>query len=67
MALWLVRAGRHGENEHRFLDEGRIYLTWGGLNRDLSKCDTKETLRKVLEETYPKASVARISNNVGQI
>jgi len=24
MALWLVRAGRHGEHEHRFLDEGWI-------------------------------------------
>ena len=23
-ALWLVRARRHGEHEHRFLDEGRI-------------------------------------------
>ena len=40
MALRLVRAGRHGENEHRFLDEGRSYLTWSGINRDLSKCDT---------------------------
>ena len=29
MALWMVRAGRHGEHEARFLDESRVYLTWG--------------------------------------
>jgi restriction system protein len=37
MALWLVRAGRHGEYEQRFLDEGRIYLTWDELAGDLHK------------------------------
>ena len=67
MSLWLMRAGRHGEHEHRFLDEGRVYLTWGGLNRDLSKCLNRDALRKVLEEVYPNAEPGRIRNNVGQI
>lgn len=39
MALWLVRAGRHGEYEKKFLGENRIYLTWDvprtNLNQDL--------------------------------
>ena|SRR5271165_5434339 len=30
MALWLVRAGSHGEHETRFLEEKRVYLTWDG-------------------------------------
>ncbi|WP_295885598.1 hypothetical protein [uncultured Thiohalocapsa sp.] len=35
MALWLVRAGRHGEYEKKFLGESRVYLTWNGLSQDL--------------------------------
>jgi hypothetical protein len=35
MSIWLNRAGRHGEFERRFLDEGRVYLTWTGLDRGL--------------------------------
>jgi len=37
MALWMVRAGKYGEHEARFLDTKRVYATWDGLNRDLSK------------------------------
>lgn len=41
MALWLNRAGRHGEFEKRFLDDDRIYLTWDNLKHDLSKIEKK--------------------------
>jgi len=37
MALWLVRAGRHGQFEARFLEDKRIYVTWHGLRVDLGK------------------------------
>ena len=53
MALWLVRAGRHGEHEQRFLEEGRAYLSWSDLNHDLSKIEGRDGLRSLLEETYP--------------
>ena len=36
MSIWLFRAGRNGEYESRFLEDKRIYLTWDGLNVDLS-------------------------------
>lgn len=67
MALWLVRAGQHGEYEKRFLDEQRIYLTWEGLSHDLSKIESKPQLRSLLEEIYPTAPKGRIGNYVGQI
>jgi len=66
MALWLCRAGRHGEHEQKFLDEGRVYLTWD-LNRDLSKLQDRESLLKVLEEVYPKRTHAHRVQNSGQI
>ena len=67
MALWLVRAGRHGEHEKKFLEENRIYLTWGGLSRDLAGKQDRAELRALLENVYPDSPKGRISNHLGQI
>lgn len=67
MALWLNRSGRHCEHERKFLDDNRIYLTWGGLDRDLSKLDDRKALMAVLEEIYPKFSQGHRIQNSGQI
>ena len=67
MALWMVRAGRHGEYEKKFLDEGRIYLTWNGLATDLSQAPDREALIPIYQSTYPDASVGRMRNNLGQL
>lgn len=50
MALWLNRSGRHCEHESKFLADGRIYLTWGGLNHDLGKLSGRDALMGSLEE-----------------
>ena len=67
MSLWLIRAGRAGELEDRFLNENRIYLTWGGLNRDLRKPVDREELKELLTEVYPEAKKNKIRNHAGQI
>ena len=67
MALWLVRAGAHGEYEKKFLDENRIYLTWRGLSHDLTSLKDRKQLRALLESVYPDASKGRVTNNIGQI
>ena len=67
MALWLVRAGGHGEYEKKFLDERRIYLTWDGLCHDLASLKDRKQLRTLLEEVYPDESKGRVSANLGQI
>lgn len=67
MALWLVRGGRHGEHEQKFLDDDQVYLTWKRLKKDLSQIESKDELRQVLSATYPKAGSGRITNNLGQI
>jgi len=68
MALWMLRAGRHGEYEERFLSTSRIYLTWGdtipGDARDLqSRAQIVQTLR----ERWTDASDGRIRNHAGQL
>ena len=52
MKLWLVRAGKHGIYESKFLEEGRIYLTWSNLQKDLSEFSTKYDLVEYLEDFY---------------
>lgn len=60
MELWLTRAGSHGEFEQKFLDEGRIYLTWDELGEDLSKLDNRQSLLELLEQTYPNEKLKRL-------
>ena len=67
MALWLVRTGKHGEYEKKFLEENRIYLTWYGLSYDLRAVKDRGQLRLLLEKVYPDASKGLIANNMGQI
>lgn len=37
MAISLIRAGSHGEYEQKFIQEGRVYATWGGLKGKVQK------------------------------
>jgi len=67
MALWLVRAGAHGEFEKKFLEENRIFLTWDGLSHDLGALKNRGQLRALLEQVYPDTPKGRITNNLGQI
>src|SRR6266498_47371 len=67
MALWMVRAGKHGEHEPRFFGDSRIYLTWKELTDDQHDLKDKAALRKRLEERYPGATAAKVSNYTGQI
>lgn len=52
MTVWLFRAGKQGEYESKFLDDGRVYLTWDDLNINLQEIESKESLYKRLVEHY---------------
>ena len=67
MALWLIRAGSHGEHETRFLKESRVYLTWDKLYRDLSRLETKQDLHDLLLTVYPESKQVTIRNWIEQI
>jgi restriction system protein len=67
MSLWMVRAGKHGEHESKFLDEERVYLTWESLNRDLSKLSDRNELISLLADVYAGESLAWLRNNAAQI
>ena len=67
MALWLNRSGKHCEHETKFLNEGRVYLTWEGLEKDLGQLASRDELLTLLEEIYPNSKKNRRIQNSSQI
>jgi len=66
MSVWLVRAGRFGENEAKALDEGIVTIGWNSMP-DLAKVATRDELTALYESLHPDASKGRVANQVGQI
>lgn len=68
MALWLVRAGKYGEHESKFLDDSKIYLTWDDLTaNDLTKIQDYEGVKQTLIATFPDEPIRKLGNWSGQI
>lgn len=66
MSLWLVRAGRHGEQEQGALDNGVVTIGWNELP-NLSNLKNKNELTKLYVQIHPKAKKNQIANEVGQV
>lgn len=67
MALWLCRAGKMGEYETKFIEDKKIYCTWGNLDWDMSAVADRDAFKEKLRETYPDESANTIRNWVGQL
>jgi restriction system protein len=67
MALWLVRAGARGEFEKKFLDESRVYLTWGELSRGLRSFNDRHQLIEHMKELWPETGDKKLINHASQI
>jgi len=67
MAIWLIRAGSHGEYEQKFVQENRVYVTWDGLDVDLAKLKQRADLTAAMTERYPDTKPKAIMNWVSQV
>jgi restriction system protein len=67
MAIWLIRAGSHGEYELKFIQESRVYVTWDNLDVDLGKLSDRTQLAEVMTKRYPEAKQKAITNWVSQV
>ena len=67
MTLWLVRGGKGGEFEQRFLDDSAIYVTWQSMDIDLSALEDRQKLTAFFQEDDPEISPAAARNFTGQI
>jgi restriction system protein len=66
MTLWVVKGGRAGEREDRFLDRSVIGIGWGEM-MDLSKYPDRESLKAAYRTTYPGSSEGNVSVQAGQL
>lgn len=66
MTVWLVRAGKHGENEELALDNECVIIGWGQLG-DLSAFDIREKLANALAAAYPGSKPNTLRNWESQI
>lgn len=67
MAIWLIRAGSHGEYEQKFIQENRVYVTWDDLDVDLAKLKQRADLTAAMTEAYPDTKPKAIMNWVSQV
>lgn len=67
MAIWLVRAGSHGEFESKFVSENRVYVTWEGLGVDLAGMKERAELIKEMTDRYPDGKHKAILNWASQV
>ena len=66
MALWLIRAGKHGEDEQACLKGNFATIGWIEMP-DFGHCKTCEELRVICEKIYPEAQIKSRANTVGQL
>jgi restriction system protein len=66
MSLWLVRAGRHGEQEETALKEQVVTVGWNRFG-DLSGVKSKEALEKLYHETYPDLKKNKATSVISQM
>ncbi len=66
MAVWLDRAGPHGEQETLAIDQGLAVVGWDNLP-DMRPTKTREDIQRLCEEYFPHAKQKTIINWVGQL
>jgi restriction system protein len=66
MSLWVVRAGRHGEQEETAIRERLVCHAWNELP-DYSAFPTKDELRSLYKKTYPGESEKQVNAGLGQV
>src|SRR3569832_546097 len=67
MAIWLIRAGSHGEFEQKFIQENRVYVTWDGLDVNLEQLTERSELVAAMTQRYPDTKPKAILNWVSQV
>jgi restriction system protein len=67
MAIWLIRAGKHGEYEQKFITENRVYVTWEKLGVDISKLPDRDALLQEMFKLYTDAKPKQLLNWASQV
>jgi restriction system protein len=66
MAFWVVRAGKHGENEAYALEHNLISIGWEDLG-DLTGVIDREALQRRMAETHPDSQLGTTRMWTGEV
>jgi len=66
MSLWVVRAGRYGEQEETAVKEHLVCHAWNELP-DYSTYRTKDELQVLYKATYPQETEKQVISRLGQV
>lgn len=66
MTLWVVKGGRAGEREQRFLDQSVIAIGWEEFG-DLAQYSDREALKAAYRRILPGSSEGNVNTQVGQL
>jgi restriction system protein len=67
MAIWLCRAGKHGEYENKFFEDNRIYCTWDGVNLSLKSFSERTELHAFFMSQREDVKSKTATNWVSQV
>ena len=57
MSFWVVRAGKHGENEEYALEHNVVAIGWEDVG-DIGKIKDRDELQRLISETYPEETIS---------
>ena len=66
MTVWVIRGGRHGEDEAWCLANGTAGAAWNEVP-SLQGATSREDVRALVEGMYPGESTGRVANWMGQL
>ncbi len=66
MTLWVVKGGRKGEREERFIENGLIGIGWEGVP-DLTTFQSRDAMKEGYRSVYPGESEVKVGVQVGQL
>ena len=66
MAVWMVRCGRHGEQESLALKNDLAVIGWDDMP-DLADVASSKAMRELITKIHPNKTTSWVSNAVGQL
>lgn len=67
MTMWLCRAGRFGEYENKFIEDGHIYCTWDNLDVALTNFKSRQDLQDYFVSKNDETKVKTAMNWASQV
>lgn len=66
MTVWVIRGGRHGEDEAWCLENGTAGAAWNEV-QSLQSASSREDVRTLVETVFSGESTGRVANLTGQL